>query len=136
MVTEKFLTDSNSVWWWTRLNSSPRVVVYSGSVEFFSKLRELVPGDSRAVLLVMNDSGSPGGAIEGPFASLISVIEDSIGFEFIISSPEGEWGIFDTHHNELLILGSLNYLALALRPHARSRVKTKACRAVPLSSRE
>jgi hypothetical protein len=105
-VAANFLKDSNSVWWWTRLKLSPRVVSYSGSDEFFPALRRLIPEESRAVLLVMNDNGFPDGAIEGPFSSLVSVIEGSIGFEFVICALNAEWAIFDTHHNELLILGS------------------------------
>jgi hypothetical protein len=54
----------------------------------------------------MNDNGVPDGAIEGSFGSLVSIIEDSIGFEFVILQPAGEWAIFDTHHNELLVAGS------------------------------
>jgi hypothetical protein len=104
-LTTNFLKDSNSVWWWTRLKIPPRAVSYSSSDEFFPLLRRLVPEESRAVLLVMNDNGIPDGAIEGPFSSLISVIEDSIGFEFIICGLNAEWAVFDTHYNELLILG-------------------------------
>jgi hypothetical protein len=82
------------------------VVPYSGSDELFPALRRLAPKGARAVLLVMNDNGVPDGAIEGSFGSLVSVIEDSIGFEFVILQPAGEWAIFDTHHNELLVAGS------------------------------
>jgi hypothetical protein len=107
MVTSKFLVDSSSSWWWTKLKASPRVVAYSGGEEFFPMLRRLVPEVTQAILLVMNESGPPVGAIQGAFGDLVSVIEDSMFFEFIITPPSGDWAIFDTHHNELLIAGEI-----------------------------
>jgi len=70
-------------------------------------LRRLVPEVTRAVLLVVNESGPPVGGIQGAFGDLVSVIEDSVFFEFIITPPRGDWAIFDTHHNELLIVGKI-----------------------------
>jgi hypothetical protein len=101
-----FLRESNAFWWWTRLSFSPTVVPYGGSEDFFPKLKRMASGGSRAVLLVMGDHGMPDGAVEGSFGSLVSVIEDSAFFEFVILHPAGEWAIFDTHHNELLVAGN------------------------------
>lgn len=107
LAIARFLRDSNSFWWWTNLSSSPTIVPYCDNEDFFPKLKRLASERSRAVLLVMGDHGMPDGAIEGPFGSLVSVIGDSVSFEFVILHPTGEWAIFDTHQNELLISGRL-----------------------------
>jgi hypothetical protein len=106
LAIAKFLKEPNSIWWWTRLSFSPTTISYCGSEDFFPTLRRLASEGSRAVLLVMGDHGMPDGAIEGSFGSLVSVVEDSVFFEFVILHPSGDWVIFDTHHNELLIGGS------------------------------
>ena len=106
LAIARFVRDSNALWWWESLISSPTIVPYCDDDDFLAKLGRLASQESRAVLLVMGDHGMPDGAIEGPFGSLVSVVWDSISYEFVILHPAGEWAIFDIHLNKLLIVGS------------------------------
>jgi hypothetical protein len=101
-VSQRFVNDADSPWWWTSLRGTVTTISYSGPMAA-DAITKLVRSDETPVVLVLtNEHPRPAGAVEGPLRDVLAAVSDSIGFEYLLTTPDAAWVLFDTHHNELI----------------------------------
>jgi len=57
------------------------------------------------VLVATDERAEPHGAFTGGSAALTELVRGSPYFEYLVTDHEGSFGIFDTHHNALMLIG-------------------------------
>jgi hypothetical protein len=108
-VESKFIIDPDKTWWWESIRFPSRVIAY-GETNVFSRLVELIGRDEIVLLVVTDDEHRPWPVFKGPLHEVLGVIAEQRFFEyFLISgkSPNPDWMIFDTHHNQLVVTGAI-----------------------------
>jgi hypothetical protein len=104
-LANRFEIPRTQVWWWEGREHA-RKIQYS-EVDGLAVLEGLVVPDSHVLLLVTDDEPPPWPSIEGPLGLLMALVRKQRYFEFFVTDPGTDWVVFDTHHNELVILGKL-----------------------------
>jgi hypothetical protein len=90
-------------WWWEAAARAKRRR-YEG--EGLSTVDKLVLARVGPLYLVITDDEAPPWiAVSGKWPTIRSLLEESRFFEFFIVDGARAWAMFDTHHNELVIVG-------------------------------
>lgn len=105
-IADTFVDDRARAWWWTSL-SVPSVIIGYGDADGVDVLHRLLDPGTVVVLFVTDDEPSPWPAVQGPFAALSAVLGEMRQFEYFAVDPDCRWIVFDTHHNELVVAGTL-----------------------------
>lgn len=106
-IAARYVRDRKRVLWWDNLSVESVSVEY-GAQDGLSALRRLVSDDNAVCLLFVSDEESPPWPVlVGTLHDLLKVISEQSFFEFVMSDEEGTWAVFDTHHNSLVVCGSL-----------------------------
>lgn len=104
---EAFVSDPTRRWWWEAIRDDvPRQVVEYGEADGWDVLRERLP-NRRFTLLVTDDQPIPAGAVSGSLHDLGTLVGECRYFEYVITDEAAAFGVFDTHHNALIRVGSL-----------------------------
>ena len=109
-IGERYFQSTGSAWWWNSLK------VFSKSIDYevrdgLASLGALLPDGDELILVVTNESHAPAGAIRGTAADLIRLVRSVAGFEFAVVPGDLSWIVFDTHHNALVVAGTLTAAA-------------------------
>ncbi len=105
-VAQEFVADPNRIWWWEALKVPSRTLNY-GEEAGLEKIASMLDPASVVTMLVTDDNPPPWPAFKGPLSEILHVIGEQWFFEYLLVGEAGDWCIFDTHHNSLVIAGSL-----------------------------
>lgn len=107
-IATQYVADRACVWWWDGLLEKPVVVDYGEDLGWDRIVKLVRPTKSQQVYLVATDDDpEPWAVYKGNLLDLVSLLEDMWRFEYIIVDVELSWLIFDTHHNSLVVAGTL-----------------------------
>jgi len=103
-MAERYVADTRATWWWNALRVPGRVVPYGD--DEFQTMGDQIPADAAGsiILVVTDDEPDPAGAVVGPWQDLVRMLGELPPFEFFLTDERGSWAIFDTHHNELIVV--------------------------------
>jgi len=105
-LSEAFVTNDASQWWWQVLRVPSRRIEY-GSGDGIAILFDLIKAENSAVLVVTEDTHPPLALYEGAPEAIVEVIRQCRFFEYAVAAPDAGWAVFDTHMNELIVVGRL-----------------------------
>jgi hypothetical protein len=95
-------------WWWNALrNDVPTATHVYGDSDALTLVGGWLPRQQRFILLVTDEEPTPAGAVSGSVADLATLIRETWHFEYVITDGDATFGIFDTHHNVLIRVGTL-----------------------------
>lgn len=107
-VAEIYVRNCESVWWWDDLKEAPLTVGY-GDKDGLALLKEIIREPSTSVFLVVTDDApNPWPVFHGELDTVIEVISEQRLFEYFLVAEGYSWVIFDTHHNSLVITGTIS----------------------------
>jgi hypothetical protein len=116
LIASRFIENPKKLWWWESVKSPVLRIEYGDSLPY-PKIQQLLGEGNVVRLIVTDDEPLPWPVLEGPLNEILHIIEDQRFFEYFlvpaVSDTPG-WIIFDTHHNELVIGGSLAVSAGAI----------------------
>lgn len=112
-IRRGFVREGNNTWWWESLSSESVTLPY-GDSDGLQWLRRLVPSREVVRLVVTDDEAGPWPVFEGEAQALRSILRELRFFEYLVTGARGDWVIFDTHHNTLVVAGALLEQARAL----------------------
>lgn len=101
-----FIADQSSVWWWDALRT-PGLTLHYGKENGLAVLAEVLAGKTLVLLLVTDDEAAPWPVYAGSPNDIIGLLGDCRYFEYALAAIDASWMIFDTHHNELVMTGTL-----------------------------
>lgn len=104
-LANTFVTDRTCQWWWESLAKPSKRIAYESN-DGLAVLTALFEPKCVVVLFVTDDSPPPWPAYTGSMEGIITVLRGCRFFEYFLASPDGSWIIFDTHLNELVLVGS------------------------------
>jgi hypothetical protein len=114
----RYVRDPRLTWWWTAIAVPFATLPYAdrNALSLIGELLGLTtaPKIPEGTLFVTDDSPQPWPAFVGPVSELLLLIAEQPYFEYFLVDPCLEWVVFDTHHNELVVVGSLRERALML----------------------
>lgn len=102
----KYTSAAERRWWWDNLSVSSTAINYEGK-DGLDILRGLICNSTRVFLLASDETEPPWPAFSGTPKEIIALIADQHFFEYILTNEDKSWIVLDTHHNELIIAGSL-----------------------------
>ncbi len=102
----RFVEDKAAVWWWESLRP-PSVHIAYGDTDGLEALLRLIPKEATVRLAVTDDDPPPWLMVEGRIEALVEMLRNLRIFEFWIAPLDGEWVVFDTHVNSLVVAGGL-----------------------------
>jgi len=103
-LAEVFVVDPTSIYWWESLKGSTSRIPY-GNGDGLSRLEEVL-GDYKDVRLVVTDDQEPPWPVyAGSALQLVALLRECRFCEFMMAAQDTSWVIFDTHMNELVIVG-------------------------------
>lgn len=105
-VAKRHVADPAQLWWWTTPSGAHETIHY-GETEGLDEVARIVPARSTAFLAVTDDEPRPWPVFKGTTADLIAVLREVRFCEYFLVAADLEWLVFDTHHNALVVLGSL-----------------------------
>lgn len=105
-VAKRHVADPAQLWWWTAPRGAHETIPY-GEKDGLDEIARIVPARSAAFLAVTDDEPRPWPVFEGTTADLLSVLREVRFCECFLGAADLEWFVFDTHHNELVVMGSL-----------------------------
>lgn len=105
-IAGRYISDPDMIWWWGSL-SKPSTTIDYGEAVSLDIIRRLLPGDADALLIVTDDVAPPWPVFAGKLKSLLEYLGEQAHLEYILTDPDLSWLLFDTHHNTLVLLGSL-----------------------------
>jgi hypothetical protein len=105
-LASSFVADSNSNWWWESLTKPSKRIAY-GSMDGVSILATLVEPKSEVILVATDDSFPPWPVYRGCVGCVIAVLRECRFFEYFVAARDESWIVFDTHMNELVVVGRL-----------------------------
>lgn len=103
-VATKFVRDPHAKWWWTVLGDGTTTHRY-GDQDGLEVLEALLPAADEVTLVVTDDESRPWPALRGPLGELLRMLREMRYVEFFVVPPDTGWVVFDTHHNELVVVG-------------------------------
>jgi hypothetical protein len=110
LIESNLIEDPGKIWWWDSLRSAPQVMDY-GDADVFPKILGLAGENQLVRLVVTDDEPRPWQIFEGPLSEILSVVAEQRYFEYFITeatSQSPSWLIFDTHHNQLVVAGTIS----------------------------
>lgn len=105
-IAQRYVADPDMIWWWESL-SQPSATIDYGEKVSLDVIRQLLPADVEARLLVTDDAAPPWPLFAGKLEHLLEYLGEQPQMEYILADPDLDWLIFDTHHNTLVLLGRL-----------------------------
>ncbi|NPV21796.1 hypothetical protein [Bradyrhizobium aeschynomenes] len=103
-LANEHVVDSSILWWWKSLKG-PALTINYGDGDGLALVAEIL-GDRRdARLVVSDDSGLPWPVYSGDVKKILEVLRREYFFEYILAAHDMSWVVFDTHSNELVIVG-------------------------------
>lgn len=106
-VVERYVADPGATWWWDapRDGIDRRVVEYGDDATnpWETLIEELVPPRETYVLIVSDERPDPPGAVEGTLEALAGLAYLAVTFEWILTTPDAAFALFDTHHDALVL---------------------------------
>lgn len=105
-IAQRYVDDADKIWWWDSL-SQPSTTIEYGEALSLEIIGRLLAADSVAMLLVTDDREPPWPLFTGTVKHLLEYLGEMWTTEYILADPDLNWLLFDTHHNELVLLGSL-----------------------------
>jgi hypothetical protein len=107
LIADRFIKDTDCVWWWEVLNQTPRIIEYVEQVGW-DRIQELLDDLSEQIYFVpTDDEPNTWPVYFGTCKEVIGLLREMWRFEYILVGKEIDWLIFDTHHNSLVAVGSL-----------------------------
>lgn len=103
-LAETFIADRTIRWWWKSLTKTSQCISYD-SEDGLPVLARLVEPKSEVILVVTDDNDPPWQAYVGSIEQIVKLLGECRFFEYFLTDPDGNWIIFDTHMNELVITG-------------------------------
>lgn len=103
-VAVKFVRDRRHHWWWENLRELPKRIQYQD--DGLALLDGILEHDTGLLnLVITDDEEAPWPMIVGTWNDLRSYLGSLHFFEFFLFDASQSWMVFDTHHNELLVIG-------------------------------
>lgn len=103
----RFVADATATWWWTALRDGVQATVIEyGEQDAWTVVPDLLPERSEYVLLVTNEDPNPRCAFVGTSLAICELVAESPFFEYVVTDRGGSFGVFDTHHNSLVAVGT------------------------------
>ena len=105
---DAFVADRAMRWWWAALRADvPTTSVAYGDADAWALVLQWLPEERSLVLLVTDEEAVPAGGVKGATADLAELVAGCPYFEYVVTDDAASFGIFDTHHNELIRVGPL-----------------------------
>ena len=105
-VAKRNVTDPAQIWWWANLTVDHETIPY-GEKDGLDEIARLVPPQTIAFMVVTDDEPRPWPVFSGAISDLLSVLREVRFCEYFLIDPDFKWLAFDTHHNTLVVVGSL-----------------------------
>ena len=106
-ISCRYKIDTKNIWWWENPKVTFSTISY-GSSYALELIKGIVGSDSEVVTLVVtDDEPSPWPAWRGELRCIIDVIYELRYFEYFLVGENQNWLIFDNHHNQLILMGSI-----------------------------
>jgi hypothetical protein len=106
-VADRYVADADATWWWDapRDGIERRVIEYGDDTTnpWETLIEELVPPRETYVLIVSDERPDPPGAVEGTLEALAGLAYLAVTFEWILTTPDAAFALFDTHHDALVL---------------------------------
>ena len=102
----RFVEDTSVIWWWESLRP-PTVRISYGDADGLEWLLRIVPDEATVRLAATDDEAPPWLMVEGRIGALVEMLRQLRIFEYWIAPIDGEWMVFDTHANGLVVAGGL-----------------------------
>lgn len=114
-VAKRFLRDRSMVWWWEALLHTPVVIEYGEGVSW-PLVKRIVQNDTQIIyLFVTDDDPEPWQVLKGTLHDIGLFLAELWRVEYFITDENLSWLIFDTHHNSLVVSGTLMNRTVALK---------------------
>jgi hypothetical protein len=106
-VAEQYVNDRDFIWWWECLSKENITIDYDDGLgwNYFEKF--IKPLEQQVYIVVTDDDPEPWSIYKGSLLAVIDLLNNMWRFEYFIIAEDLSWIIFDTHHNCLVIAGSL-----------------------------
>ena len=105
-VFSEYIKDRSKIWWWESLKREFILIDYKDELGW-DYISNLVDRNEMAYFIVTDDEPEPWPVYKGSVKDIIFLLREMWRFEYIVVSENISWIIFDTHHNNLILSGSL-----------------------------
>ena len=106
-VAERYMIDRSKVWWWQGMANESTTIEY-GDDYSWPLIQHMVLNEEQLVYLVITDDDpEPWPVFKGTFSNIGKLIAELWRFEYFLTDKDFSWVIFDTHHNSLIVSGTL-----------------------------
>lgn len=105
-LAKRNVSDPAQTWWWANLKVDHETIPY-GDRDGLEEVAQIVAPQANALLVVTDDQPRPWPVFFGPSFTLLAVLREVRFCEYFLADPDFKWLIFDTHHNALVVVGSL-----------------------------
>ena len=107
LVADRFIEDTSRVWWWEGLKQTPQEIHYGDEVGW-DHIPALLKNISQQIYFIpTDDEPNPWPIYSGTCEEVIGLLREMWRFEYILVGRNLDWLVFDTHHNTLVIVGSI-----------------------------
>jgi hypothetical protein len=96
----------DEAWWWSNLKDEREVIPY-GDDDGLQQMARILPRETAVFLAITDDEAPPWPVLSGKVADLLAVLRELSFCEYFLFDIDGTWIAFDTHHDELVIAGTL-----------------------------
>jgi len=105
-LAKRNVADPTQIWWWTNLTVDHETIPY-GERDGLDEVARLVPPQTIALMVVTDDEPRPWPVFSGVISDLLAALREVRFCEYFLIDPDFKWLVFDTHHNALVVVGSL-----------------------------
>lgn len=105
-LADRFVLDRTNQWWWTVPTGPVRRVSYGDDDALLLLEAEIGPA-TVVYLIVTDESAQPAGVVSGMLSLVLGMLRNCRVFEFALTDHDVSWAVFDTHHSELVWLGTM-----------------------------
>lgn len=106
-IAEQYVIDRDFIWWWECLSKENTIIDYDDGLGWDCFAKFIQPLEQQVYIVVTDDEPEPWSIYKGSLLAVIDLLNNMWRFEYFIISEDLSWVIFDTHHNSLVITGSL-----------------------------
>jgi hypothetical protein len=114
-IADAFVERPEAAFWWDSLPSISASLHYGRARDPFSAavgiIEQLAGGPRSDVIMLIgiderhDEAGHDVDGIRGTVEMLMKALAECPGFEFIITTEDTAWAIFDTHHDIIVVSG-------------------------------
>lgn len=105
-LAKRNITDPAQIWWWANLTVDHETIPY-GERDGLDEVAGIVPPQTNAFMVITDDEPRPWPVFSGATSDLLAALREVRFCEYFLIGPDLKWLVFDTHHNALVIVGSL-----------------------------